>query len=507
LFVQLDEALQLGVDCVAPLSADRLIVYGWTMVPRGIEADLTVAAGMEAVAGVLHASFHPRPDVVPKDPRRAVVNGFTLLLDVPELARDLVMTLSAGEAMLRADLRDPKIETDLMKATAARTWRVTFGLMQESARNAELGALLRYQNRHLGAFADWIGAMPIVRGRAANFGRIAEVEALALSSGEVLVMLRAGARLPPEATLRAALLGWVRGETVAAAPTLLPFAEWHAARLPAALAGYGIAEGAMADRLLSVEIIVHAEPEPGEEVWLRCQPAPTTVPDLLDAACRGSAASLAVPLEAVGTAGLDLLREVIARREAAFAPLLGSLAGSPATAAASRTALLLGADEAYAARLLLVTAEIVARHCDTLLVFGKAADDVAEALAAHGKPKVLVGEAAEQALSLATARGGVLAVDAAAYAEAVIAGTPGEAFRAVLSPAELARAQALHAVAGCMPSLPDTLLRMLRGRRASGDIALGALPRSWSNRHAAEPVNAHLQRLWSAGSAGRDAHG
>jgi hypothetical protein len=61
-------------------------------------------------------------------------------------------------------------------------------------------------------------------------------------------------------------------------------------------------------------------------------------------------------------------------------------------------------------------------------------------------------------------------------------------------------------VSGSEGMQPDTLLRMLRGRRASGEIALGALPRSWSNRHAAEPVNAHLQRLWSAGSAGRDAH-
>jgi hypothetical protein len=508
LFVQLDETLQLGIDCVAPLSPDRVIVFGWTMVPRGVEADLTVTAGTEAMAGVLHASFHPRPDVLPGDPLLAVVNGFTLLLDAADQAAGLVMTLSAGEALVRADLRDARVETDLLKATAARSWRVTFGLLEECAGNPELAALLRYRNRPLGAFADWLGGLPVVRGRAANYGRIAEVEALALPSGEVLAMLRAGARLPPEASLRAALVGWLPGEAGnAAVPSLLRFTEWHAARLPAALAGYGIVEGGMAGRLQSVEIILLAEPEPGEEIWLRCQPARATLPDLLDAASRGSAASLATPIEAAGAAALDLLGAVIQRREAAFAPLLGSLATPAASAPHSRTALLLGADDPAVARLFHVTADLVAAHCDTLLVLGGAAEDVAQAFAAPGRPKVLVGDDAEEALRLAAARGGVIAVDAAAFAEAVIAGTPDEAFRTVLAPADLTRARALHAVAGCMPALADTLQRLLRGRRADGPVRPGPLQRSWTNRHAAEPANAHLQRLWSAAFTEGAPHG
>ncbi|WP_270939120.1 hypothetical protein, partial [Falsiroseomonas oryzae] len=318
MFVYLDETLQLALDCVTMVTPRRGIAYGWAMTPRGVGTELSVSAGPDGDCPIEHCSFHPRSDVVPSDPRRAAVNGFTLVFELPEDPRELILTLAAGEALLRADLRDPGIEANLFKATADRSWRVTFGLLQESAGNPAVGSLLRYQGRPFGAFADWMSRLPVVRGRTENFGQMAEVEALAAPSGEVLVMLRAGGALPREAALSAAVIGWLRGEAAGLAePVLLPLADWHAARLPASLGGYGRLEPALLDRLQSLELIVHAEPQPGEEVWLRCQPVSVTVPELLDAACRTTAAALALPVEAAASAGLDLLRQVTARREAA----------------------------------------------------------------------------------------------------------------------------------------------------------------------------------------------
>lgn len=508
MFVYLDETLQLALDCVAMVTPRRGIAYGWAMTPRGVGTELSVSAGGEGDCAIEHCSFHPRPDVIPSDPRRAAVNGFTLVFELPEDPRELVLTLAAGDALLRADMRDGSIEANLFKATAERTWRVTFGLMQESAGNPALASLLRYQGRPFGAFADWMARLPVVRGRAENFGQMAEVETLAAPSGEVLVMLRAAAALPREAEVAAAVIGWLRGEAGALPePVLLPLADWHGSRLPAALGGYARLEPAVLDRLQSLELIVHAEPRAGEEVWLRCQPNPATVPELLDAACRTTATALALPVEAAASAGLELLRQVIARREAAFAPMLGALsapapAGEPGAGHLPRLALILGADDPAAGRLFHVTAELFERRCDTVLVMGAAADDVAQAFARRGRVEVMVGVEAAQALREAAGRAGILAVDAAGFAEAVAANAPEEAFSRPLDAGEVARLLALHAVAGCAPALADSLQRLLRARRPQGaETRFAPVQRSWSNRHAAELVNAHLQRLWSAGVA------
>jgi len=98
-------------------------------------------------------------------------------------------------------------------------------------------------------------------------------------------------------------------------------------------------------------------------------------------------------------------------------------------------------------------------------------------------------------------------VEAAAFAQAVASGTPELAFSRPLDPAEVARLLTLHAVAGCAPSLTDSLQRLLRARRAAPEPRFAPIPRVWGDRHAAELVNAHLQRLWSAGVTGGAATG
>jgi hypothetical protein len=502
-YVYLDDTLQLGLDCVAMLSPTRAAVYGWAMTPRGVGTDLAVLAGLEGECPIAYCSFHPRKDVVPADPRAAEVNGFTLLVEVPEDAAALDLTLAAGALLLRADMFDARVQTDLFKATADRGWEVTFALLRDLLATPALTPLLRYQGRPFGAFAEWLARVPVVRGRAQGMQSFAEVEALAAPSGEVLAMLRAPGLLPRDAGVDAIALGWLRAGDGLAEPALLPLADLHAARLPAALGCYARLSPAVLDRLQGVELLVQAAPRPGETVWLRFQPASVTVPDLLDGACRTIPEHLALPVEAAGAVGLEMLRQVIGRREAAFGPTLRALA-APEPAQASglpRLALVLGVDDPAAARLFHVAAHEFERRCDTVLVMGTAAEDAVQAFARRGRIATLAGVAAAEALREAAGRAGVLAMEASAFAEAVIAGRPGDAFAQPLSPGDTARLLSLHAVAGCATSLTDSLQRLLRARREGvADSRFRPVQRPWSNRHAGEAINAHLQRLWATGT-------
>ncbi len=506
MYVYVDDSLQLGIDCVATLSARRMVVYGWTMTPRVAGTEIAVSAGADGICAIEHCSFHPRPDVVPPDPRAAVVNGFTLVIATPEDPQALRLAVAAGDATAHADLRDPAVETNLFKATADRDWRISFGLLREVGADPSLAELAAYQQRPFGAFADWMGRLPLLRGRAENFAQFAEVECLASPAGEVLAMLRSTTPMPPDAELHATLFGWLADEP--GAPPIavpLPLSDWHATRLPAALAGYGRLDPGLLDRLQGMELVLQAELRTGETIWIRGQPMAATVPELLDAA--GRAAPLSAPAPAgAATAGLGLLRQVIARREAAFLPSLAALGAGPVESLRGgrppRTALILGADDPAAGRLFHVTAAEFERRSDTLLVMGEAAEVVAEAFARRGRLVVLTGAEAALALREVAGRAGILAVDAVGFAEAVAAGRPEDAFGAPLDGAEVARLLTLHALAGCALALPDSLQRLLRLRRAApAEQRFAPIARAWATRQAPELVTAHLQRLWSAGTA------
>lgn len=499
MFVSVDENLQLGLDCVAALSPRRAVLYGWAMTPRGAETGLSISAGRDGDCPIEHVSFHPRPDVVPADPRRSAVSGFSIVFATPDNPRDLTFSLFADSAQVRADLRDPTAETNLLKATAERDWRASFALLHASGEDPALAPLLGYLNRPFGAFADWIARLPVLRGRAENFAQLAEVEALASGAGEVIVMLRSASALPAEAEIEAALVGWLRNDE--GGPTevvVLPLADRHAARLPGALGFYGRVEAAWLDRLQATEVIVQARLRGEERIWLRAHPMLATAPDLLDSICRGAAPG---PSSA---AALDLLRQVIARREAAFTPTLSALA-APTVEVVGATrlpglALVLGADDPLSARLFYVTASEFERRCDTVLVMGEAAEDVAQALGRSSRLRVLAGHDAIQELREASGRSGVVAVDAATYAQAVAAGRVDEVFARPLDSGEMARLLTLHAVGACSAALSDSFMRLLRLRRASsGEARFTPVTRGWSNRQAADLINGHLARLWTVG--------
>ena len=509
--VQLDDTLQIGLDCVAQIGAGHCVAYGWTITPRGTPggdgAELLIAAGAGVTCTIDHGSFHPRPDLRHADPSRAVANGFTLVFETPEDPPELVLTLAAGDRRLYADLRDPRINADILRATAERSWFVSFGLLRDAAAIPAMGELLRHGGRPMGIFADWLPAVPMVRGLARDFGALAEVEAVATPAGEVLVMLRTAAALPPEATLSAAAIAWLReADGAAPVPVLADLADWHAAPLPAGIAGYGRLDPALLGRLHAVEVVVQAVIRPGEAIWLRAEPSMGTAADLLDAAGRSRAANQAPAGPA--TKAFDLLKQVVARREAAFGPTLAALAaGGPNAArpqAMPRFVLILGAEEPGVARLFHVAAAAVERHCDRLLVLGAAADEVAQVFERRGHVEVLTGIAADEALREAAGRAGVVVLDAAAYAEAIIAGQAEAAFDHPLDAADIARLLALHAAAGCAPALADSLRRLLRARQ-DGPARFAPVARAWGSRMAAEIANAHLQRLWATGAAGAPA--
>lgn len=502
--VELDETLQLALDCVAPVGVGQCVAYGWAVSPRGTEAELSVSAGAGTACAIDHGSFHPRPDLRHLDPTRTVANGFSLVFRTPDDPPELLLTLCAGERLLHVDLRAALNGADILRMTVERNWSISFALLRDTAATPAMAGLLRHAGRPFGIFDQWLGGMPVVQGLARDFGALREVEAVATPAGEVLVVLRAATTLPEEAELSTVVIAWLRGADGAPPkPVLCNLADQHAARLPAALAAYGRLDPALLDRLHAIEVVVQARLGHGESVWLRAQPVQGTVPDLLDAAGRTVAPGLPPPPAA---AGLAFLKQVIARRESAFGPALAALsaAAAPAPSRRPRLGLILDAQDPGLARLFHVAAASVERHCDTLLVLGAAADEVAQVFERRRRLTVLHGIEATQALREAAGRTGVVALDAAAFAESIIAGQPDAAFETALEAADIARLLALHAAAGCTPDLADSLRRMLQLRN-SGDMRLAPVPRAWSNRNTAEMANAHLQRLWTAGRTGASA--
>lgn len=462
MFTKADDDLSLGIDCLASLGPGRVLIQGWAAAPRGIETGLGVSSG-PADCPIEHAGFHPRPDVAPAG--AAPVNGFTLLVAAPAAPAPLGLTLTAGRRALDIDLRDRAIPTDLTRATANRA------LIAAAAEDPALAALLAREGRPLGALADWLARLP----RPRESQLLAAAEALATPAGEVLVTLRAHHPPAAGALIEAAALATPHG----GAPMPLPFADRHAVVTPHGLGLYARLDAGWQGRLAALELVVEARFDAGEKLPLRAQPSQAAAADLLEAA---------------GRLGGETLRQVIARREAAFLPTLAALAAPPA-AAAPRTALLLLADDGWAARLALLHAAEFESRADRLLVLGEAAAEIAEGIAIRGRVETLTGATAQAALAEAARGDGVLAIDALRLAEAVTAGETARAFADALDAAALSRLLALHAVAGCSPALAESLSRFLR-LRAGGGFA--PLPRPPAGAEAGERITAHLARLWSA---------
>ncbi|MBU8538101.1 hypothetical protein [Falsiroseomonas tokyonensis] len=498
-----EDDVQLGLDAIAPMPGGRALALGWVRAPEVQGAALVVQAA--GPCPIEHATFHPRPDLAAAQDSPPA-HGFALLLaGLPAEGR---LVLQAGDRRAEQPLQ---AEGDLAALLAARPMQAGFALLQDCAASPTLHPLLAQGPRPFGLLADWIARLIPARGKVVEDAPgLEEAETLTSLAGEVMVVVRGSAAFAREALLEAVPLGLLPDATTGRTEAVaLPLLDWQAVALPQALIGYGRIDPAWLDRLAVLDLVLQVQPWGEEAHWLRCRPRAATVPDLLDAVCRTT--PFAEPSEAAGAAALAQLRLLLARREAAFGPLLTLLAAQrPAPDAGGhlpRLGLILAADDPVAARLFQVTATEFEGRCDRLLVMGDAAEAVAEAFARRGRLPVLVGAEAVQALREAAGRAGVLAVEAPRFAEAVARGRPAEAFSQPLGPADLARLLALHGAAGCEAALSDTLARLLRLQRLrAGEPAFLPVQRGWSSPHAAELVNAHLARLWTSGQA-EMAHG
>lgn len=506
---QTEVALQLGLACEVALHGGGRLLLGSARAPSEEPAALRLEAPDGQPCPIAQIRFHPDP--TPSDSPHPTCLFALISGPVPSGAR---LVLQAGDRRIDIATEGPG-EAALAGTLAAWPAEAGFTLLADAATNPALQPLLDWQQHPFGAFGEWLGGLNPVRGRMTeNVAEIEEAETLTSLAGEVMVVVRGSASFPPGARLELVALGQRPNGTADAAgraePVAVPLRDWQMVALPQALVGQGRIDPAWLDRLSMLDLVLRVQLRPDLVHFLRCRPRAATVPDLLDSICRTT--PFAEPTDAAGAAALDLLRLVVARREAFLAPPLASLAAQrPAPDAAGhlpRLGLILGADDPLAARLFQVTAPEFEGRCDRLLVMGDAAEAVAQPFIRRGRIPVSLGAAAVQALREAAGRAGLLAVEAPRFAAAVAAGQPATAFSHPLGAAELARLLALHAAAGCEPALADSLARLLRLYRTQpGEPAFLPVQRGWSSPHAAEVVNAHLARLWTTGQAEAAPHG
>ncbi len=491
-----DETLQLGLECVAPLSPRRWIAYGFARTPRGLGSRLAVTAGPAGDCAIEHVAFHP--DLAGSTDAH-VRHGFTLAFVAPEERPAEAVTLTAGGATIRADLNAAGLGTDLTAATAARDWSASFRLFEACGTESALAPLL--QGADFGAFAGWIAGLPALPGRAGKTGPFAEIEALASPAGDFLLVLRALAPLPASARLSMVLAA--RLDSAAAPPRVLALLDQRLGVQANALVLYGRVEADLRGRLQGIELLGEAEAAPGQMLRLRAHPRLVAAPDFLDAASR-LAPGPGGQTGALALAGAALLRPILAAREAAFAPLVASAPLSapwPAPPGGTpRLLAILNADDPVSARLFQVMAAAFEQRGDRLLILGEAAEEIAAIFMRRGRLSVETGPAALE--SLRAAPEGVVAIEAVRFAEAVIAHQPESAFTQALDGGALARLITLHGLAGFSLALDDSLARKLRLDRLaqqgrSGEAALVPLIRAWSSNLAAEMVHEHLARLWA----------
>jgi len=506
---QTGEALQLVLDCDVALHGGGRLLLGSARAPAGAEATLSLEAPGGQPRPIVQIRFHPetrQPATEPDSPHPSHL--FTLVTEALPPGTRLVLQAGDGRTDIAAE--GPG-ESALAGLLAAWPVEAGFALLADCATSPAFQPLLGWQQRPFGGFGDWLGELNPVRGRMVEaVAEIEEAETLTSPAGEVMVLVRGSTSFAPGARLEMVALGQRPDASGRAEPVAVPLLDWHVATLPQALVGRARIDPAWLDRLSLLDLVLRVQPHPGITHFLRCRPRAATVPDLLDSICRTT--PFAEPADDTSAAALDLLRLVVARREALWTPTLASLAAQRASPGAAghlpRLGLILGADDPLAARLFQVTAAEFEARCDRLLVMGDAAEAVAQPFIRRGRIPVTLGAAAVQALREAAGRAGVLVVEAPRFAASVAAGQPGAAFSHPLGAADLARLLALHASAGCEPALADSLARLLRlHRRQPGEPAFLPVQRSWSSPYAAEVVNAHLARLWCIGLAETVLHG
>jgi hypothetical protein len=472
MLVKAGDLLRLNLDCVAMVEPRVALLIGWALTPRGAPSELAVEDHGQPL-DIAHVSFHPRPDLQPPDAGMASASGFVMLVrGLPEGMR-AELVLRCGPTSMSLDLAGPAVARDPLATIAGLSWAVALGLFQDVATMAALGPLLGWQGRRGGIFAEWLGRLPLIAGRAAPFGALAEATALASPAGDVL--------------LRFALPGLPASQPMAACIALMD----HAAQVPGESLGFARAgQAAVWLRLPApplggaarVDLVVNLDLLPGQPLWMRVQPRLVPATLLLTALA-----------EAAGGLGHDVpapLADILARREAAFLPRLRATAPVPPPGG-KPALLLLGLDDPQAVRLLQAEAARLEARFSEALLLGEAAEAAARMLARRGRLPVRVGAEARAALA-GPLPGGALPLDMLDFAEAVIAGTPDAAFGARLDEAQLARRLALHGMVGA---------ELAPGAVLAGDppaIEPGA-------DQAGIAIGRHLRALWQAAEGG--AHG
>ncbi|WP_424810407.1 hypothetical protein [Roseococcus sp. YIM B11640] len=488
MFISFGEGFQLGVDCIASVGAQRWLILGWHMTPRGQPVDLQFSTTDGQACRVDFLSRHPRPDVLPSDPAAAVVHGFSISIVAPEGMRGLNMAVVAGDRAGQANLTDGGANTDLFQIMTLQDWRTSFTLLRESLNRPAALPLFSYQYRPYGAFATWIAQMPLVQGVAHHMGVAERITASCSPAGEVALDFRFVGRSRGTVEIDVVAIARLRAEDDGPDEIVpLPLQDGMVSRSPGSLAYYGRIDWDYVPRLSAIELVAEITFD-SERLWVRCHPREDTVPGFLDTLAAAPA----------GNAGHAMLRAVLDQRRLTFEALAATeVPGLPANDADEGLAelALIGVDSLAAVRLLHLLVPEIERAASSILFMGEAAPAAADIFARRGMPVEIAtspGVVLERAAVLGSGR--LIALDLPRLARAAIEGNVAELL-ATSRGAALARLFVLHAAAGRSTALGDSLAQFV-SLAEDPSLPWDPVNREWSSAFGAELVNDHIETMW-----------
>lgn len=494
MYIHFNDYVRCGIDCVASLSRERYIVYGWLMHYIGAAVDVRVASAEDECI-VEYFSKHPRVDVEIPDKSVCTVYGFTLVFNSSGIDhRSLSLSFSSGRFSFDVELSNRSINNDLFLATTNRDWRVTFGLLGECAEYTDKLPILRYQNRPYGVFSDWLPKLPQMGREFNNFDWLGTFSATVSPAGEICVVATLTKKPLQSADIQFVPMVSLRPDEYSPAELRLPAVKKRLTlNQGSRCCIYGQLENEWIERVRTMELVVQVSCDE-QTLWFRCEMAFVSLPEFLEKLSH-------IPDHgqiAMGNAAARMLEDVLTWRESAF---LQDVMPAPALSPLENeliTGMIVDVEGVDAVRLICATRRELQALFDQIVLVGPSSVQAAQALVMYGLPAIADTDMALAFREAIGASRAVVPIAVSKLGEYVIRDDVDRLLEFKLLPSQIGQLLALHRIAAGTRSLSESVERLIKFQRFGVAAEWEPIQYKWTAPAAPYLVNLHFERVWRA---------